>query len=48
MTTDGGIHTTRNLVEKGKKGSVGGEEKRTWAIGITEENREELWKYREF
>jgi hypothetical protein len=39
---DGGIRATCNLVEKGKKGSVGAEEKRTRMIGIMEENREEL------
>jgi hypothetical protein len=35
---DGGIHTTHNLAEKGKKGSVGrGGGRRTRATGIAEE-----------
>jgi hypothetical protein len=45
---DGGIHATHNLVEKGKKGSVGGEKKRRCATRNVEEKLEELWKYREF
>jgi hypothetical protein len=47
LTTDGGIRTTRNLAEKGKKRSVGRVEKGSASQG-SQKRTAKPWNHRDF